>query len=352
MSTNFIKRYAGNPVLGPEPDCPWGSNEARNPGVVFDGKTFHMVFTATGGVRADAQIHLGYASSRDGFNFERRDEPIIAPSPNEGDFDWGDVEDTRITEIDGTYYIAYAGRAVTQNKGLGQGYIPKNIPNNHPTWTQVFRRVGLAATKDFKSVEKLGPITSEFLSDANVALFPEKINGKYVMLHRPTPFSAGNHGCFYCQGNMFIAFSDDLLNWFPNDANAINRTPDNDFLLIRPEQPWEVQKVGGAGVPIKTDDGWLMMYHAKDAANAYRCGLLLLDLEDPRKVIARTTKPIFEPESPFELDGNYKGGSVFPCSHIVVDDEVFIYYGASDEFIGVATVKLQQLLDVVLKERL
>lgn len=344
-----FKRYAGNPILGPMPGSPWGANEARNPGVVFDGKTFHMVFTASSGAGADCRISLGYASSRDGFNFERRPQVFIPPSPDEGSFDWGDAEDPRITTIDGRHYIAYAGRAVNQVRGLGQGYIPKNIPNRHPTWTQVFRRVGLAVTDDFQTVEKLGPITSEFLCDANVALFPEKIGGRYAMLHRPTPFLPGNHGCQYSPAGIFLAFSSNLLKWFDNDDNAVNREVPDDYMLIRPEQRWEEQKVGGSGVPIRTDAGWLMMYHAKDRAHKYRIGLLLLDLEDPLKVLARTPEPVFEPESDFEKNGRYKGGCVFPCANVVVGDEVFIYYGASDEFIGVATTSLRDMLAYVLR---
>ncbi|MHC4874714.1 MAG: glycoside hydrolase family 130 protein, partial [Planctomycetota bacterium] len=144
------------------------------------------------------------------------------------------------------------------------------------------------------------------------------------------------------------AFSDDLLNWFENTDAALNSGVDNDHLLLAPEQKWEEQKLGGAGVPIKTDEGWLMMYHAKDKECVYRCGLVLLDLNDPRKVIARTPDPVFEPETDVEKNGRVKN-VVFPCAHIVVNDEVYIYYGASDEHICVATVGLQEMLDNVLK---
>ncbi|MHC4873356.1 MAG: glycoside hydrolase family 130 protein, partial [Planctomycetota bacterium] len=237
-----IKRYDGNPILGPEPDCEWGAGQSRNPGVVYDGEFFHMVFTGAPEESRGNPLYLGYAKSKDGFNFERNEEPFLAPSEREGDFDWGTVEDTRITKIEDTYYIAYAGRAVIPYKQNFENYVVKNIPNNNPTWTRIFRRVGLLATKDFKTYEKLGPITSEFLSDANVALFPEKINGQYAMVHRPTPFLPGNHDCHYCPGRTFIAFSDDLLNWFENTDAALNSGVDNDHLLLAPEQKWEEQK--------------------------------------------------------------------------------------------------------------
>lgn len=346
----LIKRWKNNPLLGPEPSCPWGSGLAMNPGVVYDGKKFHMLFTA-GPNRPDRQLYLGYASSEDGFNFERAPEPFIKPSDREGDFDWGTVDDARITTIGDTHYITYAARAVTDYIRNIQGRLPKNIPNKRPTWTAGFRRTGLASTKDFKSVKKLGPITSEFVNDANVILFPEKIKGKYVMLHRPTPFIAGNHACYYTPARMFITFSENLLKWFEDDEDTINRIVPNDFLLIEPEQEWEEQKVGGAGVPIKTDEGWLLMYHAKDRKRIYRCGLLLLDIENPTKVIARTPKPVFEPETDIELHGRYPG-CVFPCAHIAVGKEVFIYYGAGDEYVCLATAKLKKLLEHVLRYRI
>lgn len=347
----LIKRWNKNPLLGPDPGCLWGSGEARNPGVVYDGKKFHMVFTAAPKRTAGKIVlYLGYASSNDGFNFTRNDAPFISPSNREGDFDWRGVEDARITKIGETYYIAYAAKAVTDYEVYVEKYTPKNIPNDHPTWTRGFRRVGLAATKDFASCEKLGPITSEFLFDANGMLFPEKINGRYALLHRPSPFAPGKHACHYTPPKIFIAFSKDLLNWFENDDDGINRGVTNDFLLIGPRQKWEEQKVGGAGVPIKTDEGWLMLYHAVDKEGTYRCGLLLLDTEDPRKVIARTPEPVFEPETDLEKNSSLiYPGCVFPCAHIVVGDEVFIYYGAGDQYVCMATAKLKNLIDYVLK---
>ena len=347
----LIQRYDGNPVLGPEEGCWWGGGQSRNPGVVYDGDRFHMVFTAAsgdGGVRNP--LYLGYAVSRDGFHFERSAEPFLAPSEQQGDFDGGTVEDTRITTLEGRHYIAYAARSALQYDVSVLRHLPRNAPNDHPTWTRNFRRVGLAVTDDFKDVRRLGPITSDLISDANVVLFPEKINGHYAMLHRPTPFIPGNHACHYTPGRIFIAYSEDLMHWFRDDDDAVNHAPDNDHLLMTPEQDWEAHKIGGAGVPIKTDDGWLSFYHAKDASRVYRCGLVLLDRDDPGKVIARTPEPIFEPETPLERDGRVKN-VVFPCAHLEINGEVLIYYGASDEYVCVATAKLDDLLQTVLKHR-
>ena len=310
-----------------------------------------MLFTAAADNPQVAGLHLGYASSTNGFDFTRRDEPFMRPTGRRGDFDCADVEDTRITPLDGTFVIAYAGRSIKPYIVYAEQCVPIGMPNNHPTWTQVFRRVGLAVTEDFQSYEKLGPITSEFLSDANVILFPEKINGRYAMFHRPTPCSAGPFATYYTPGRLFLTFSDRLTEWVSNDDDVINRVPEDEHLLLDVEQDWERLKVGGAGVPIKTDEGWLSLYHAKDLAGDYRCGLFLLDREDPTKVLARTPQPVFVPEADYETSGR-RANTIFPCAHLLVGDEVYIYYGASDEFIGVATVTLKDMLEEVLKHRI
>ena len=181
-----VKRYPGNPILKPRPELLWRGS-ARNPGVVYDGQKFHMLFTADS-KPSDGIIRLGYAGSTDGYNFEENDEPCFDGNLKPGTFDHAGCEDARITYLEGQYVIAYAGRAINmRDYAFGARFAGPN-GNLNPTWFDNYRRVGLATTKDFKTFEKLGPITSEHISDANVAFFPEKINGKYAMLHRPTAF--------------------------------------------------------------------------------------------------------------------------------------------------------------------
>ncbi len=360
MSMPIIKRCSKNPLISPNPDLWYGKDEARNPGVVFDGKTFHMVFTASTDKRGSGDIVLGYAKSDDGMNFECAPEPFLSPSSNFDDFDYGTVEDTRITELDGKFYIAYAARSMPGREGIRQSGPDSNL---NPTWTQNFRRVGLAVTEDWKQVDRLGPITSEHVSDANVVLFPEKINGKYVFLHRPTtsvPWELTNR---YCPGNIWVCFSDELKccasdkREMPWDMVEGVDIPD-DHLLIRPEYDWEGTKVGGSGVPIPTDDGWLMLYHAVDRQGIYRVGLLLLDRDNPCKVIARSPLPIMEPEAKYETDCIRVNGTpgypscIFPTANVVVGDEVFIYYGSQDLHSCLATVKLKELLNYILSCRI
>ena len=352
-----IRRYKNNPILGPNPGLPWGRDEARNPGVVFDGSTFHLLFTASTELLGSSggDMVLGYAQSSDGVNFECAPEPFLRPSVNPDDFDHGSVEDSRITEFEGKYYIAYAGRSFNMKKYANRERRVGPNGNMSPTWTDNFRRVGLAATTDWKKVERLGPVTSEHISDANVALFPEKINGKYAMLHRPTPFIPWTLPLIYNPGCIWISFADTMtccasdakeMPWNMQDGKDI---PD-DHLLIKPEYEWEKLKVGGSGVPIPTDDGWLTFYHAVDRCGVYRVGLMLLDRNDPKKVIARSPQPVMEPQESYELKGQYPK-CIFPCANVVVDNEIFIYYGIVDLYCGLATLNFREALDYVLQFR-
>lgn len=349
-----VKRYGGNPVLKPIPGVRWRGS-ARNPGVGYDGKTFHMVFTADPRP-SDGVIRLGYASGTDGFHFTEKEGPWMDGSLNPNDFDHAGCEDARVTFLEGRWYIAYAGR--TLNLSDYAAGVRRRGPggNLNPVWTDNYRRVGLAVTDDFKTVERLGPITSEHISDANVALFPEKINGKYAMLHRPTAFLPWLLPLHYHPGCIWLAFSENLTHWSSNKREMPWDMIDgvdimDEVLLLAPQRKWEETKVGASGVPIPTDDGWLMTYHGVDRQCVYRIGLALLDREDPRKMIARTPEPFFEPEDPWDV--NAAGlRCVFPCANIVAGDDVLMYYGCGDNYIGVAEFSLKGALDHVKQFRI
>ena len=351
----LIRRWKSNPILSPNPGLSWATYEARNPGVVWDGQAMRMVYTTCADPHQGGKLLLGYAESKDGFAFEPTSRPFMQAPDDPSAFDHGGLEDVRITPIGDTFYIAYAGRAFTSGDYWGKKH-PGWSPAVNPTWGQNFRRVGLAKTRNWKDVERLGPITSEQMSDANVVLFPEKINGRYAMLHRPTPFHPGQFQCLYTPANMWIAFSNSLTDWGWDDDRAHQRWPSrspllpDDYLLAKPEQDWERLKVGGSGVPIQTDEGWLIFYHAVDLAGVYRIGLMMLDRDDPRIVIARTCEPVMEPEDQIEMSGHYchGPGCVFPCANVVIDDDVFIYYGASDKHCCLAMASLSHLIEHVM----
>ena len=172
-----------DPILLPCEELEWMSRTVMNPGVaVYEGK-LRMVFTAG---NRKGNYYLGYAESTDGEHFTIHDEPIFSPDPDENAFDHGTVEDPRVTELDGKFYITYAARYMSMGewargkRKFGPG------GDNAPSWERNNRRVGLAVTEDWKTVKRLGALSSPFFNDANVVLFPEKINGKYAYLHRPS----------------------------------------------------------------------------------------------------------------------------------------------------------------------
>ncbi len=314
-----LTRHPANPILKPDPTIPWMSAMTMNPGLWFDGKTFHMLFTARG--TGDTPMCLGYASSSDGVNFTCRKEPFMVPSREGEGFDTRTVDDARLNRFGDTYYISY------------------NARGQHP-----YRRVGLATTRDFKAVQRLGPLTAPDISNANVLYFPEKIGGCYHVLHRPSPFQPHTMAIQKNPDFQFqirIAKTNDFMNWY------------DDKPLAGCEFEWENQKIGGAGVPVRTSEGWLMLYHGVYFGpdvhiRTYRVGVMLLDLDDPSRVIARCPHFIMQPETDYERFGNHDN-VVFPCANPVIGDTLYIYYGAADTACCLATVLLSDLLACALE---
>ena len=166
-----------NPILTTNDDLEWMTRTVMNPGVaVYDGK-YRMVFTAG---NKGGNYFLGYAESSDGVNFTINETPFFSPDPDENAFDHGTVEDPRVTELDGKFYITYAARYMSmRNWARGERRFGPG-GDNAPSWERNNRRVGLAVTEDWKTVKRMGALSSPFFNDANVVLFPEKINGKYA----------------------------------------------------------------------------------------------------------------------------------------------------------------------------
>lgn len=340
---------ADNPVLSPDPDIAWRKALVMNPGVIFDKGKFRMLFTASDG---NGCYQLGYAESADGLHFNISGMPFLPPSPDENAFDHGTTEDPRITMLNGKFYITYAARFMnTKDWADGKRRFGPG-GDNAPAWERNNRRVGLAVTEDWKTVTRLGPLSSPFLNDANVVLFPEKVDGKYVYLHRPSSAPAWTLPMRYEPGRAWILFTDKIDLWCSNKIenpwNMQDKTdlPD-DYPLLSPEQDWEKMKVGPSGVPIPLDDGWLMFYHGVDRAGIYRVGLALLDRADPRKILCRTPQPVMEPEGELELRGGAYPGCIFPCANVIMDNTIRLYYGICDHCIGMAEMGLAQALEHV-----
>jgi predicted GH43/DUF377 family glycosyl hydrolase len=244
--------------------------------------------------------HLRLAWSEDGENFEVEEKPMLIGA---SEYEALGIEDSRVTKIDDTYYLTYT--AVSHN-GYG---------------------VGMQSTKDWKTFEKFGVVIPPFNKDAT--LFPEKISDLYHMLHRPT--GSGIGGPY-----IWSASSPDLHNWGNHKCIA----------QVRPGM-WDSERIGAGSAPIKTEQGWLEIYHGAEKVSTghrYCLGALLLDLEDPSKVIARSTEPIMEPISPYELEGFY-GNVVFTNGQVIRGDEVLLYYGAADSYTCGARLSIKEILN-------
>lgn len=241
--------------------------------------------------------HLRLARSKDGRHFTVDPKPALSPDqPYEA---YG-LEDPRITKLGDTYYVVYKGVAST---GITQC---------------------LATTKDFVNWEKHGIIFAPENMDAMI--FPQKVRGKYVALHRPQPKMIGSP-------NMWVAYSENLIHW-----------GEHKFLLGCAEGTWEGGRIGGGAVPFMTERGWLEIYHAATPDDRYCLGAALLDAEYPEKLLAKSPKPMMEPEAPYETSG-FKPNVVFTCGAIVRGDTVSIYYGASDEVVAGADFSLNEILE-------
>lgn len=332
-----LKKYSGNPILSANPLCDWENLCVLNPAVIYDNEKdeFIMLYRAAGNDKAHV-IRFGLAKSRDGFNFTRvSDQPCFDVHPE--DVDGGCVEDPRIVKIDGIYYVTYAARPFPPGQyWLDEqfdivGYNLEKQPDTAPLCIQTNRTVSyLASTRDFKSFKRLGRITDPRFDDRDVLIFPEKVNGKFVRISRPK-FKDGR----VKMPSIWISYGDDLLCY------------EEPELLITGEQDWEMARMGAACPPIKTDKGWFMLYHGvSEKDNRYRVGAIIMDLNDPKKVIARTKDYFMEPEFEYELCGYYDG-CVFPTGNVVKDGVLYVYYGCSDKYIGVATADFNDLVEKV-----
>lgn len=241
--------------------------------------------------------HLRLLCSDDGVRFyEPEGYPLLQGETKQEGFG---VEDCRVTLIEGTYYLTYT--AVSE-QGVG---------------------VGLRKTKDWKNFESEGMVIPPHNKDC--AIFEEKINGKYYALHRPSSVDLG--------GNyIWIAESPDGLHWGRHQCIITTR-----------KDSWDSARVGAGAAPIKTDRGWLEIYHGADQAHRYCLGAFLMDLNNPAKVLARSTAPIMVPTATYELTGFF-GQVVFTNGHVVNGDELTIYYGAADEFVCGAKFSINEIL--------
>ncbi len=330
-----LKKYSENPVLSPHPNHDWENLGVCNPGAWYEDGIFYLLYRAAGNDKEHI-IRMGLACSKDGANFERQsDEPVFSPSADGPDM--GGVEDPRIVKFDDDYYVTYAYRPYAPGQYWKYEHdvvcLPETGKNAPLVYKNNIANSGLAVTKDFKSWRRLGRLTQANLDDRNAILFPEKIHGKFAMLHRPKEWVGADYGCTFA--SIWITFSEDMMVW--NNPSKL--------LLSGREGSWE-EKVGGSTPPLKTDEGWLVLYHGVEAGGLgyYRVGALLLDLDNPARIIGKTDAWIMEPEHDYEMEGFYKG-CVFPTGNVIVNGTLYVYYGAADKYVGLATCDVKELID-------
>lgn len=295
----LLQRYP-QPILMPDPTSEWECYNVFNPGVIYHNGLFHMFYRAQG---LDWVSRIGYAVSEDAIHWNRLRRPILYPlEPWES----MGVEDPRVVEIEGEFYMTYtAFGCANSGATVAGGSITPMI----------------AKSANLISWKRIGPVVRDEDNKDHV-LFPRRIGGAFALLLRPRP-------------EIWIAYSYDLKTW-PKERmkKVFGPRPGN----------WDSVAVGANGVPIETEEGWLLLYHGYDEDRVYRFGVALLDLDDPSKVIHRPKDPIFWPEEIWELRGDVPR-VVFSCANIVVNGTLYVFYGGGDHVIGLATASFSELLD-------
>jgi len=329
-------KYKDGPILVPDKNLPWETEGVFNPGVVKTNGEIAMLYRAVG--ERDSYVsRFGLAKSKDGINFTRvSDEPVFSPKEF---FDKGAVEDPRITKIGDDYFVTYVA-------------VPSPIMKNGEPLERFLPLETLTAllkTRDFISYENLGVISPANSDNKDIVIFPKKINGKYVMLHRPNRWTKSWISSSFAKHvdeglpvpvselpdvpGIWVAWSDDLLHWRDHT------------LLMKPSHSDDA-KIGPGLPPIETPDGWLIIYHhvtQDDRTNElkYTARAALVDLEDPTKLVSRIEYDIL---SPSEL---YEKNIVFPTGGFIDGDTLYVYYGASDNSVGLATGSIKELLEAL-----
>jgi predicted GH43/DUF377 family glycosyl hydrolase len=308
--TELIKftRAKENPIISPIKDHPWEAKATFNPAAIYLEDKVHILYRA---MSEDNTSTIGYAQSKDGIHIDYRSpnpiytprEPFeqkLIPGGNSG------TEDPRLTQIGDKIYMLYTA------------FDGKNPPRVALTWIKV---------KDFLAQKwnwsKATTVSPHDFDDKDSALFPEKFKGKYLIIHR-------------IGDDVDLAFVSDLELKTEKELEEYRWLPTRKGM-------WDSKKVGIAAPPIKTQEGWLVLYHGVSEDNVYRLGAVLCDIKDPTKITARTDEPIFEPETTYEKKGETPN-VVFPCGAVLIGNKIFIYYGGADKVVGVATAPLATLL--------
>lgn len=299
-SLDLLHRWEGNPAITLE-DIPYPCNTVFNGCPVMRNGEYLLLMRVEG---LRGYSFLALARSEDGLHFDVDERPWMLPA-RDGPFQvWEEcgVEDPRVTFIDRLYYILYTAVG-------GRGHC-----------------IALARTEDFQTVERVAIISGPGNKDG--VLFPEKINGLYARLDRPLGYNIGS---------IWVSYSPDLIHW---GRSELVMTPRSRF--------WDSFRIGASAPPIRTERGWLELYHGVKMTSSgpvYRLGTAMLDIENPAKVLGRCLEPVLSPREEYERVGDV-GNVVFGGGSIVEPDgEVKVYYGAADTSICVATGHIDKLIE-------
>ncbi len=322
-----LRRHGGNPIIVPREDRFWEMKATFNPGAVYADRRVHLLYRAIGG---DDVSVLGYASSADGATIaERSEQPAFVPprrergepAPPPADLariayssggGWnGGCEDPRLTLLDGRVYLLY-----TAFDGWGSVRI---------ALSSIGRDDFLGKRWHWKTPALISP-PGEI--HKNWVLFPEKINGKFALLHSISPV-------------VEIAYFDDLA-----ELEEGKRRIESHYDRVSRTGGWDSWVRGAGPPPMRTKLGWLLLYHAMDLRdpNRYKIGAMVLDERDPTKVLYRSRGPVLEPDAHYENNG-FKAGVVYACGAVVKDGELLVYYGGSDSVTCVAMANLDTFLE-------
>lgn len=312
----IFKKYSDNPILSPMPEHNWESRYVLNPAAIYEDSKVHILYRAQG---RDNTSVLGYAQSSDGIHIDHRSsEPIYMPREKFEqkiyDNSFSGCEDPRLIRLGDTIYMCYtAYDGVNPTRVAFVNISLSDFVKNNWNWSTPIL------------------ISPPGVNDKNACLLPEKINGKYVFLHR-------------LQNSIWI---DSVVNLDFEDKKWLQ----GQILFSPNEDSWDSEKIGIGSPPLKIDSGWLLIYHGLSKYDGrYRLGAALLDSKKPSHVIARLDYPVLEPVENYEHEG-LRPGTVFACGAVLLNNKLFIYYGGSDQYVCVASANLNVLVDELEKNR-
>ena len=319
--STIFKKAGHNPIISPNPKNAWESRATFNSAAIYEDGRVHFLYRALGD--KDLSV-LGYATSEDGLTIDfRSDEPVYIPrepfeTPGGHQFGtfaehfasgggYGGIEDPRITRVENTIYLTYVAFDGANPPRAAISSIDVNDFRN----------------KKWNKWAKPKLISAPSMVNKSAVVFPRKVKGKYVVMHRVYP-------------NILIDYLDDL---------DFNDYLQGHYFIPPRKKFWDSKKVGAGAPPMETKDGWLLIYQSvgHQEPHKYKIGAMLLDKDNPAKVLRRTSTPIIEPNENYENDG-FKAGVVYPCGAVIMNNNLHVYYGGADTVVCAASTEVDRLL--------